>query len=364
MIGKRLGLCGLLMGSLFLVGCGGGSSDDGEPKTPDPEVEGRVPPPDPGSPAADGTTATTVAVSKVFLGDFNPDDTPNPNFWKTLGYNLDGIDSSPNGSNHCELRPGANPEFIQGDGADGIDNGFGAEVMRIITSVAPDASPSLNASLLSGDFSILLHLENLGDANTQTGITSQLYGGALYQDPGVCMGGTAAPCLDGTDVWPVSADSVNGGNVDDSTVKFSTSYMVDGTWVSGSKGDMILRVAIEGVVVILKIRDAIITMDLEGRGTDARATNGVIAGILRTDELIQDLRAVAGSLDESLCEGSTFDSIASQVRAASDIRGDGTNGDASQQCDAISIALGFQAIGVTRGDVAPPVPPADNPCPM
>ena len=301
------------------------------------------------------------------LGDTNPDGTPNPKYWENIGYNLDGIISTKDGSNHCKPLRGANPEFVKTDGANGIDNSFGSNLMPIITSVAPDASPSLNASLQVGDFSVIVHMENADDSATQSGISAALLGGALHNAMGVCANGGDAPCFDGTDMWPITRETVKGdtfNGVADANVQFPNAYIVDGMWVSGSKGDLDLSVAIENVAFVLRIRDAFITMDLSGRGTDAEAVNGVIAGLIITEQLIEDLRAVAGSLDESLCDGPTFDSIAQQVRAASDIMRDGTNGNSSDKCDAISVGLGFTATGINLGSVAPPIVPPDNPCPM
>lgn len=354
----------------LLVGCGGGGdgdSGDGTDGPADPEVMGAIPPERPDGPAAAGSTATTIAVRKVLLGDTNPDGTFNRDRWMTTGYNLDGIDSTADGSNHCETLPGANPNRVKVDGTDARDNGFGKNLLGVIQSVAPDASPSLNGSLESGDFSILIHLENAGDEDTQSGIRAAVYGGAPQKVCGTDPDPTdefdeRMPCWDGTDVWPVTPETVNG-SVDSPNVSFPDSYMVDGTWVSGSRGDIALAITIEGVSFVLDIREAIITMDLTGRGLDGRAVNGVIAGVLNTQELIDQLRQVAGALDEALCAGSTIESIFAQIRSNSDMRSDGTNGDMGVKCDAISVGLGFEGEAVTLGDVGMPVPPKDNPCP-
>lgn len=366
MFRRTLGFGAVLGGALHLAACGSSEESGGGVK--DPEAPGRVAPADPGSPAAAGTEPTTLAVTSILLGDTNPDGTPNPKYWEKIGYNLDGLISTKDGRNHCKPLRGANPAFVKTDGDDGTDNSFGSNLMPIITSVAPDASPSLNASLQVGDFTVVIHMENADDSPTQSGISAALLGGSVHNTMDVCAGGGDAPCLDGTDEWPITFETLADGSkppsVANAKVKFPSAYMVDGTWVSGSLGDLDLNVTIENVAFVLRIRNALITMDLTGRGADAEAVNGVIAGIIVTKQLIEDLRTVAGSLDESLCDGPTFDSIAQQVRAASDILSDGTNGDPDKACDAISVGLGFTATAIRLGPSAPPITPPDNPCPM
>ncbi len=366
MFRRTLKACAVIGSAGLLVACG--STEDDEKGVKDPIEPGRVAPADPGSPVAAGTTPTTLAVTSILLGDTEPDGTPNLKYWENIGYNLDGIVSTKDGRNHCKPLRGANPAFVKTDGKDGLDNSFGSNLMPIITSVAPDASPSLNASLQVGDFTVIIHMENADEGATQSGISAALLGGSVHNAMDACAGGTAAPCLDGTDEWPITFETLKDGSsppsVSNAKVQFPSSYMVDGTWVSGSLGDLDLNVTIENVAFVLRIRNALITMDLTGRGTDAQAVNGVIAGIIVTSQLIEDLRTVAGSLDESLCDGPTFESIAQQVRAGSDIMADGTNGDPDKACNAISVGLGFTATAINLGPSAPKIMPPDNPCPM
>ncbi len=73
--------------------------------------------------------------------------------------------------------------------------------------------------------------------------------------------------------------------------------------------------------------------------------------MLDTEKFIDQLKQVAGSFDPSLCSGPTFDSIAQQIRSASDIMVDGTQ-DPAQTCNAISIGVGFEAKAARIGAVA------------
>ncbi len=327
-------------------------------KTCDPDPTACItPPPKPADNPATGTAATTLAVSKLYLGDTDRQGNASPTAWKKYGYNLDGLISTKTGANHCKLVAGANPTNVKQDGDNGIDNSFGSNLLPLITSLASDAATSVNDSISSGSFTIMINMDNLGDpaANAdQTGITAELYGGADKKSPAL---------FDGTDVWPVLPELLNDPtDITSSKVKFPDSFLAGGTWVSGSKGDLSLSLSVSGYSLTLKIIGAVITMDVTGMGTAAKATNGTIAGVINTEELINELAKVAGSFDTSLCSGSTFDSIAQQIRQGSDIMSDGTNGDPTKTCDGISIGLGFDAAGVTLGTVADPAPPKADPC--
>src|SRR5262249_39954589 len=109
----------------------------------------------------------------------------------------------------------------------------------------------------------------------------------------------------------------------------------------------------------LTIGNAVMAMTLAG--DHKSATNGTIAGIIDTESFIEELRKVAGAFDQGLCTGSTFDSLADQLRQASDIMKDGSQNPAVE-CDGISIGLGFDMAEVQLGPVAPESPPQPDPC--
>jgi hypothetical protein len=189
-------------------------------------------------------------------------------------------------------------------------------------------------------------------------------GGAELTDPATMM--AILPKWDGTDAWPVVLELLNNGDIENPKVQFKDSYVVTDkatgarTWVSGSFGDITLNLAIQGFTLALTVSNAVITMDLND--DNSQATNGTIAGVLNTEQLLSELAKVAGSFDPSLCPpSSTFESIAQQIRQASDIGSDGTQ-DPTKECDGISIGLGFNMQKVVLGPVAPPAMPGTDPC--
>ena len=92
-----------------------------------------------------------------------------------------------------------------------------------------------------------------------------------------------------------------------------------------------------------------------------KATSGIISGVINANDLVSKLQGVAGNISSTLCQQSTFQSIANSILAASDILDDGTNRPGTP-CNAISIGLGFEAdrIGNPK-DIGAPSTGA-NPC--
>jgi len=299
---------------------------------------------------------TVIAVNELFFGDTDPNGTLDPNAWRDIGENLDGLDSTPQDTNHCMPVAGANPADVKTDGVGGIDNSFGENLLPLFTALAADFSTTVNQSIADGSFTELFRLDGLLDpaqAPNQNAIAASLYGGAPKGSPAL---------FNGTDVWPVTNVSVVNNDINAPKVTFPASYVKSGSWVSGNKAAFTLPVDVQGYELDLPITNARFRMRIAGVGTSASATAGTIAGIIKTTALVDQYKQVAGSFDPSLCSGPTFDSIAHQVSAASDIMSDGTNGDPTRTCNAISIGIGFNGAAVRLGPVAPPVPAPPDPC--
>jgi hypothetical protein len=336
------------------VGCG---PDNTTSNTPPPvDQTGIVPPSIPEGAAACADPATTQAVNKLFLGDTDRNDTPNPtNGWKKYGFNLDGLVSTKTSKNLCKPRAGGTAAAVYPDGEDGIDNSFGKNILPIILGLASDLSTTANKSIADGDFTIMLDISKTG--KDCTGAAGKLFAGAKLVD---AMGMAVMPKFDGSDTWPVSPELLTDPmDPTSSKIMFKEAYIAGNTWVSGTKGTVSLQLSISGFTVSLDIQNAFVTVDLNGK----TGTNGTIAGVLDTEQLVSQISKVAAAFDTSFCdpESPTLVSILNQLRQASDIMRDGTQ-DPSKECDGISIGLGFDTAAVTLGPVAKPGDPPPDPC--
>jgi hypothetical protein len=334
------------------TGMGGGSSTSSSSSGPFMPVN---PPPPPAMKAGDGTSAVTMAVKKLYIGDTDPDGTPDmANGWEYFGYNIDGV--NPNDlSKFCKTVDNASPQQVHLEGMNGIENSFGHNILQIILGIASDASTKINDDLAAGTFTVMIQQQALGSGASYDPIAAQLFLGSN-------LGST--PKFDGTDNWPVNPVLLQSGTTtigpNSSTVQFPMSYVTNNTWVSGTKGNVTLALSVSGYTLNLNIGNAVITMDMDS--AHMGATKGVISGVLKTSDLTSQIQMVAGSFDPSLCSGPTIESIIMQLSQASDIMSDGTQ-DPTKTCDGISIGIGFDAALVENPTTIGPQPtmPA-NPC--
>lgn len=320
-----------------------------------PPIGGKPPlPPDGGAPTSN---VYTFAIETLYLGELaRGTTTPTTTAWKNFGYDIDGLTTTSSSINVCTLAQGA-PKSDQTDGTNGIDNSWGATLLPIIQSAASLPTPSLAETTLidQGSFTLQIQVTGLSDDPEQSalGLTSQLFTSGAY--------GNGTPAFDSSTDWPVLSTSVVDGTsiASGSTVQFSTSYITDGVFVSGTASNAItVLFSANGVSMPIIIHDPVITFT---HPSHSLAAYGVLSGVLDTQEFIDALQVVAGQISTSLC-GSAFDGIAAQIRQAQEILGDGTNV-VNVPCDAISIGLGFEATLVhnpTTVVTAPPPPP--NPC--
>jgi len=361
-------LAGIACGAASsLIACGGGdTSGTGGTggTTTTTEDPGKLPP-DPGPETAGDGTGAVLAIRTLYLGDTDRKGKASTTAWKGFGFNLDGKISTKDSTDLCKPAAGAKASAVYEDGDAGTDNSFGKNILPIITSLASDASTQVNDSINKGSFTIILNMEKMGTGDSYNPLTTKLYAGAKLVDD---MGAEIAPNWDGNDAWPVVPELLNNGDINNPKVQFANSYVVKDpssgarTWVSGGKGDIVLNLSVGGFTLSLTIGSALIATEVGADNTTA--TNGTIAGVLGTEQLISELAKVAGSFDPTLCPPSTtFESIAQQIRQASDIMSDGSQ-DSTKTCDGISIGLGFDMDAVQLGKVADPSMGSGDPCAM
>ncbi len=330
--------------------------DGDRPDTAPPDA---APPPVAGLPPRIGapTTSTTssyYAVYSLLLGDFDRSGAPGSTAWKRYGYDLDSKTSTDKSTDHCRLKAGASAR-AKVDGDNGADNSFGSNILPILTTAQPEISQQTNAALRAGDATYILQVTGFDEKSDQSniGLSGQVFGGGQL---------SPAPKWDGTDLWPVLPGTLAGGTLaGGANAKMNDAYVSRGLFVGVVQSSVNLTVGLGGIGLVLPIERPIFTFQKPTNGLDA--TTGTIAGVMNTARFVSEFRRVAGQISTSLCEGSTMANIAAQLAYASDIMSDGTNGDPSVECDAISVGLGFTAKLVKAPTaVASPPPVAPDPC--
>jgi hypothetical protein len=281
------------------------------------------------------------------------------NGWKQYGFAVDGLVHTPPYANLCKPVDGAPPQVFQ-TGTDGIENSFGANVLPILIGTDPTAPtpPGGGQMILEGDYTIMLSMVALGSSVTESPLLTRFYTGGKLGSP---------PLFDGSDHWPVTPGSlIDPTDVTSAKVTFPSSYLTQDAWVSGVSGGtgaVVVRLWPGGVTLDLHIQAARIALDLDP--THRHGTNGTISGVLDTQTFIDEIEALAASIDPAFCDTSnpTLQAIVTAIAQASDILHDGTQ-DPTKPCDGISIGLGFNAALVQLGGISPPPPPAPppNPC--
>ncbi len=326
-----------------------------------------------GSPASG---SHNYAIRKLYLGGDDRTGVASASAWKAYGYNLDNLVTTQSSTDVCSLQPGA-AKSTQVDGNGGIDNSFGENIWPIVqTTAGTNAEQTINTSLENGHFTVMSYITGFdntpGSTANATGLTGVLLAGGNYGS--VNDGGV--PTWDTNTHWPILPSLISGCSpstgcpsgtdpVGGAQIKFPAAYQAGGTFVNGSPATLSLTLSIQGQSLTINVESAIITFQPAAGGV----TNGTIAGTIVADDLVNQLQGVAGSISSSLCSGSAFNSIAQQIKQASDIVIDKSSNTVSNasgsQCNGISIGIGFDATEVAApaaADIlgAQPTPP--SPC--
>ena len=304
-----------------------------------------------GMPGCQKASEAVLAVDHLFVGDTDTDLVASSIAWKQFGLNLDGKVSTKDSADLCVPVAGASKASVYPDGDNGIDNAFGKLVLPIMLGLNGQFASQVNTSIEQGMFSILVALEGLKPGNDQAPIVARVYSGSSLEVP---------PLFDGTDCWPVTAESLTDPkDAGSARVVFSQSAIANSTWTSSGEATLDLTVPSFPDDIHLRLHHARMSMNLVTDHQSAIA--GQVGGVLDTEEFITEVTRLVGIFDPTMCGSNTLENILTQIRRASDLLKDGTQNPAST-CDGISIGLGFTMARVGLGAVAAPIEPKAGPC--
>jgi hypothetical protein len=321
-----------------------------------------------GAPATTISAPHNYAIRSLYLGDTDRSGVPSPLAWQSFGYNLDGLVTTSTSSNACTLASAA-AASVQEDGAGGIDNSFGENIVPIFAHIDSSFSQSTNASIDGGRFTLMAYVLGFDDSadNTTTaaGLTGVMLGGGDY----LAVRG-AAPTWSAATSWPILSTSLDCANtacpagtdpIAAATARFPRAFQVTGEFVTGTPALISLSLSVGGQPIALNIEATAISFRPLRPGM---VTQGTIAGALNTAEFVDSLQSVGG-YSSSLCYGSALQSVSQQIGQASDIvLGDGgtVSNPSGLPCNAISIGLGFDATEIAVPTPSDIVEPAEGGC--
>ncbi|MFT3775721.1 MAG: hypothetical protein QM820_61020 [Minicystis sp.] len=339
-------------------GVGGASSSVGTGGSTPPAVHAGPPPPGEAAAPPDLTKHLAFAVNRFFLGDTDPDGTPDVmNGWRHLGYDVDGKISTASSTDLCQPFFPTEPKYLHlDDGDDEIDNAFSRHLLPIFLGMNADFTKNIQTNVAAGRSTLLIAVDGIGAGADYAPLPARLYAGAP-------LGHAAA--FDGTDVWPVRPYALSDpADVGKAVAHTDASYLVGDTWVGRFQGVLDLELPTSALGSIhLQITAPVVSMRLDPAHQTVKG--GVIAGVCATSTISDTMKQALIYVDPNpayWCTGSgNPNNILPQLEQASDILHDGTQ-DPAQNCDGISVGLGFEAVPVVVGPVGEPEPPLPSPC--
>jgi len=301
--------------------------------------------------AADGEAPLLHAFSKLSLGEANQANNNDLEAWKSIGFDIDGWNSTPGQGYHCKPRAGGKDIHIRNDGIGGIDNSFGQHIVDgFLVTLVSDTSEYFSRAITDGKRGFLLDPGGLGEATSYSASPSQFFPTEGSRDE---VGSVLAPGEDwSTYAWhPLTSETEADGS---SRTRFSGSYLAGNIWVSGLHPSLPFRLWLDGYPLDLPIRQARMALDV----TDRKAgKGGVIGGVVDTRVMVATTRQIIGHFGTKFCEEpGVFQGIIDSVYQSSDILLDGTQSP-DRECDGISIGIGFETRASALGNVVLPTQP-------
>lgn len=322
------------------IGAEGGPADPcarvGYPDRPDLKTSG----------AADAVTLTAV-LHKLNLG------VDGTNF----GFNLDKTCTCP-GPETCTRPPTAMKMACDKDGS--IPSGVGADNAGVdIFRSFPDAGmleKAFNDSLAMGIAGIMVQIQNYNGLKDDAQVRVSIYPLLKLAPDG------GAPKWDGSDSWVLDSNTIQNGV---SIYTVSDAWVANGVLVASMNIPVVIgSSAVSAVRVDLKNGYLVANLELNGSGAGAtlKRMSGELGGRWNASDFLTTLGNVPDPTNPNvnLCKTDiTYEFIKRVICDARDITSSGTDNQ-GQPCDAVSLALGFEATPAAAG----PMEPAPKPGPV
>jgi hypothetical protein len=265
----------------------------------------------------------------------------------TLGLDQDGVCTCDGTS----LQKCLGPNVC--DGPNGRDN---AGIKLIAALDLLNGSPleaSLRKGIDAGQWSVILRIEDYDETDDDASLTLRWYFSRGFADA------MAKPAWNGKDVWTVNERSLEPmamGKLDAARFEDKTAYVSGGVLVA-TFTEAVLEALGGKTVLPLRLSQAKLVATLRKGADGWRLDDGIVAARLSEKDAfgtIAGFRSDAGTL---ICsDESSFQTLTQLVCDARDLPS--SNAGPTQPCEAVSLALGFDASPAATPIVVPkPLPP-------
>ena len=310
--------------------------------------------PDPPTTGSGTSVSYTMAIRHVYFTT-----TPDGGA-ATFGYDLDHRCTTDPTNASCQAAA------VTVDGPGGVDNASIGLMSTVVGLGVTDSlkDDSINAVINSGAFTLLIRVFNLqNDKNQAAGAINV----AVQASPSLV---TSPPTWDGGDRWYPSTDDVVGGDAGTNTPNhLMPGYVTNGILVAKDTTPLLLSLYLPpgntpSGPLHVKLVDPVITARLVKRGDgNYDLADGVIVGRWAAADMLRTVAdlTINGSSICSYIGGSAYEVVKSKVCGARDITANGVDDD-SESCDALSVAVGFDAVASEIGNTPVAFPVSQTPC--
>lgn len=330
------------------------------PETGDPWS--RTPPPRPEGDAAPSQMGKnlTFAMRRLFLGSIDPEtDESDPNAWRKMGYDIDGMCTTPDESKNratgvCAMQVKAG-DYSQEDGDDCRDNAGGHILAEAFKLLSLNYEKLTHAQTMGGEVaSLVLQIDDLDNGPDDPHAPAKLYVSAPR------MPGDLPPLWDGKDKFRIDDRSVIDGGIQVPKVAFLKGYMKDHVWVSDDFGSspMMLPLPLFGDFTFVEARTA--TLSLRFNESHSKVISSVLMAVTTMPTIEQAVWPGIlwlTSCNQPVAEGM----LSAAVRPNTDLADKPPKFlDPAADCTLLSVGLAPEWMLVQPPGavvVAPPVPP-------
>lgn len=327
----------------FEVGSLPDAGIDAPPDTGGPPPCGKTYPDPPGGSDEPINNTFVLAVHSIDMGEGQP---------SPPGYDLDHQCTCFN-----DAGPTCVPRVQACDAPDGVDNAAAKliNLVSIATGGGVFGSSYFSAKANEGRWSLLLQISGYNGLADDPAVEV-----AMFASPGM---GALTPKWDGTDEWPVSATTVENGDVTKPLFKSAGAYVANRVLVAAAP-EVAFTISGANERISIKMTAGVFTGTLDSLGTGWRIADGIIAARWHEPDIFAALSSYRNNGGDALCTDSPigYNTAKATICGSLDILKDGS-GPKSLPCDSLSMGIAFKAEPALLGAVT--MPPAPTPgCPM